>query len=219
MHRVRTHQLGIAAVFVATLALSALVRHFEWPQATPQDVSHAQASTTTSTPPSMEPAAPARPAVPSSEAEPQAAPSANITTASAPPEVTTPAATTAPAGQDLAGTWRGEYVNASGKELLRVVSLSISRVADDGGIEGTLQYQAASGNGECRLHPRGSTYSAVEQRLQLSPEGCSPRYPRELGVPLDFDGVNPWANALKDGRIEAPNGEVIRVRLMRVSGA
>jgi hypothetical protein len=37
-------------------------------------------------------------------------------------------------------------------------------------------------------------------------------------VPLDFDGVNPEANTLKDGRIEAPTGEVIRVRLMRVSG-
>ena len=123
-----------------------------------------------------------------------------------------------PGRQDLSGTWRGEYVDASGKQLLRVVSLSISRVQDDGGIEGTLQYAAASGDGECKLHPRGSSYSAGAQRLQLSPEGCSPRYPRELGVPLDFDGVNPLANTLKDGRIEAPTGEVIRVKLQRVSG-
>jgi hypothetical protein len=134
-------------------------------------------------------------------------------------ETATPlATTTAPARQDLSGTWRGEYVDASGRRLLRVVSLSISRVQDDGGIEGTLQYEAASGDGECKLHPRGSTYSVGQQRLQLSPEGCSPRYPRELGVPLDFDGVSPHANTLKDGRIQAPTGELIRVKLKRVSG-
>jgi hypothetical protein len=104
------------------------------------------------------------------------------------------------------------------RRLLRVVSLSISRVQDDGGIEGTLQYEATSGDGECKLHPRGSTYSAGRRRLQLSPEGCSPHYPKELGVPLDFDGVNPQANILKDGRIEAPTGQVIRVKLKRVSG-
>jgi len=98
------------------------------------------------------------------------------------------------------------------------VNLSIRRVYDSGGIEGTLQYEAASGKGECRLHPSGSSYSAPEQRLQLSPEGCSPHYPKELGVPLDFDGVNPRANTLRDGRIEAPSGERIRVRLKRVSG-
>jgi hypothetical protein len=126
--------------------------------------------------------------------------------------------TATPARQDLSGTWRGEYVDASGKQLLRVVSLSISRMYDDGSIEGTLLYTAASGDGECKLHPRGSTYSAGEQRLQLSPEGCSPHYPKELGVPVDFDGVNPRANTLQDGRIEAPTGEVIRVRLTRVSG-
>jgi hypothetical protein len=98
-----------------------------------------------------------------------------------------------------------------------VISLSIGRVHDDGGIEGTLQYEAASVDGECKLHPRGSNYSAGEQRLQLSPEGCSPHYPKELGVPLDFDGVNPQADTLKDGRVEAPTGEVIRVNLKRVS--
>jgi hypothetical protein len=80
-----------------------------------------------------------------------------------------------------------------------------------------LQYEAASGDGECKLHPRGSTYSAGEQRLELSPEGCSPHHPKELGVPLDFDGVNPQANTLKNGRIEAPTGEVIRVKLKRVN--
>jgi hypothetical protein len=131
----------------------------------------------------------------------------------------TPLATTTAPAPDLAGTWRGAYVDASGKQLLRVVSLSISRVHDDGGIEGTLQYEAASGDGECTLHPRGSTYSAADQRLQLSPEGCSPHYPKELGVPLDFDGVNPQAKTLGNGRIEAPTGEVIRVKLQRVSGA
>ena len=35
---------------------------------------------------------------------------------------------------------------------------------------------------------------------------------------LRFDGVNPQANTLKNGRIEAPTGEVIRVKLKRVSG-
>jgi hypothetical protein len=30
--------------------------------------------------------------------------------------------------------------------------------------------------------------------------------------------VNPRANTLKDGRIEAPTGALIRVRLKRVSG-
>jgi hypothetical protein len=92
-------------------------------------------------------------------------------------------------------------------------------VRHDGGIEGTMQYEAASGNGECKLHPRGSSYSAGAQRLQLSPESCSAHYPKELGVPLDFDGVKPQANTLKNGRIEAPTGEVIRVNLKRVGGA
>jgi hypothetical protein len=126
--------------------------------------------------------------------------------------------TTAIARLDISGTWRGEYVDASGKQLLRVVNLSISRVHGDGGIEGTLQYDAASGGGTCKLDPRGSNYSAGERRLQLSPEGCSPHYPKELGVPLDFAGVNPRASALKDGRIEAPNGDVVSVRLKRVGG-
>ena len=128
-----------------------------------------------------------------------------------------PAAEAAPIRHDLAGTWAGEYIDASGKQLLRVVNLSISSVRPDGGIEGTLEYQAASGNGECKLHARGSNWSAHERRLQLSPEGCSPHYPRELGVPLDFAGVNPRANTLKDGRIEAPTGDVIRVKLKRAT--
>src|SRR5208282_4769280 len=85
--------------------------------------------------------------------------------------------------------------------------------------EGTLQYEAASGYGNCKLRPHGSIYSAGAQRLQLSPEGCSAHYPKVLGVPLDFDGVNPRENTLKNGRIEAPTGEVIRVNLKRVSGA
>ncbi|MGA7823560.1 MAG: protein kinase [Steroidobacteraceae bacterium] len=147
------------------------------------------------------------------------APPAQVAAATAVPATVTPlTTTTVPARPDLSGTWQGEYVDASGRQLLRVVNLSISRVDDHGGIEGTLQYQAASGDGECKLHPRGSTYSAGAQRLQLSPEGCTPHYPKELGVPLDFSGVNPRANTLKDGRIEAPTGEVIVVKLKRVSG-
>jgi hypothetical protein len=120
---------------------------------------------------------------------------------------------------DLAGTWRGQYVDALGRQRLRVVSLRISRVRQDGGIEGTLQYASVSGGGECKLDPRGSSYAADTQRLQLSPEACTPHYPKELGVPLDFRGVNPRADTLDEGRIEAPSGEVIRVNLRRVSGA
>jgi serine/threonine-protein kinase len=227
MQRLRAGRLVIAAVLVATLVLGTLGHHVKRLHATPRAASpassgsgftHAQASTETQTPTSTEPTAPP-PAVPRSGVEPAAAPSADVSTAAAVSETATPlATTTAAARQDLSGTWRGEYVDASGRRLLRVVSLSISRVQDDGGIEGTLQYEAASGDGECKLHPSGSTYSAGRQRLQLSPEGCSPRYPRELGVPLDFDGVSPHANTLKDGRIQAPTGEVIRVKLKRVSG-
>jgi serine/threonine protein kinase len=226
MQRLRAGRPVIAAVLVATLVLGTVVHHSEWLHATLRHASpassdprftHPQASTETQTPTSTEAAAP--PAVPNPGAEAAAAPSADVTATAAVPATATPlATTTAPARPDLAGTWRGAYVDASGKQLLRVVSLSISRVQDDGGIEGTLQYEAASGDGECKLHPRGSTYSAGRQRLQLSPEGCSPHYPKELGVPLDFDGVNPQANTLKDGRIEAPTGEVIRVKLKRVSG-
>jgi hypothetical protein len=98
------------------------------------------------------------------------------------------------------------------------VNLSIYRVRDDGGIEGTLQYTSGSGAGECKLHPHGSIYSAPARRLQLSPEGCSPRYPKELGVPFDFAGVSPWADTLRNGRVEAPTGDVIRVSLRRVNG-
>jgi hypothetical protein len=130
---------------------------------------------------------------------------------------TTVPATTEPVRPDLAGTWQGAYFDASGRQLLRVVTLSIARVHDDGGIEGTLQYEAPSGEGECQLHPRGSNWSAGRQRLQLSPESCTPHYPRELGVPLDFDGVDPQASTLRNGRIEAPTGEVIRVRLKRAT--
>jgi serine/threonine protein kinase len=227
MQRLRAGRPVIAAVLVATLVLGALGHHTKRLPATPRGASpassgsgstYAQASSETQTPTSTEPTAPP-PAVPRPAVEPAAAPSADARAAAAVSETATPlATTTAPARQDLSGTWRGEYVDASGRRLLRVVSLSISRVQDDGGIEGTLQYEAASGDGECKLHPRGSTYSVGQQRLQLSPEGCSPRYPRELGVPLDFDGVSPHANTLKDGRIQAPTGELIRVKLKRVSG-
>jgi hypothetical protein len=195
------HREAVAAVLVATLLLGALIRYAERPHATPRSALLA------------EPAAP--PAVPSPAAEPAATPSADLSAATVVPAAAPPPATTGP---DLSGTWRGAYVDASGKQLLRVVNLSINRVDDDGGIEGTLQYQAASGDGECKLRPRGSNYRAGERRLQLSPEGCSPHYPKELGVPLDFAGVNPRANTLEDGRIEAPAGELIRVKLKRVSG-
>jgi eukaryotic-like serine/threonine-protein kinase len=214
--RLRAHRLGLAAALVATLVLGALIAmpHEKRRQATLEDPAFApQASTAMPTPPSTEPAAPP-PADTGSAAEAPAAQSADVTAATATPATAAPA----PVRQDLSGIWRGEYVDASGRRLLRVVNLSIRRVYDSGGIEGTLQYEAASGKGECRLHPSGSSYSAPEQRLQLSPEGCSPHYPKELGVPLDFDGVNPRANTLPDGRIEAPTGERIRVRLKRVSG-
>jgi hypothetical protein len=213
------------AVLVATLVLGTLVRHAERRHATlrgPTGASigprftHAQPSATQA-PASTEPAAP--PSVPASGADAPAAPSADGTAMAAVAATATPLATTTVAARpNLAGTWRGAYVDAAGKQLLRVVSLSIRRVHDDGGIEGTLRYEAASGDGECKLHPRGSTYSADVRRLQLSPEGCSPHYPKELGVPLDFDAVNPQANTLKNGRIEAPTGEMIRVKLKRVSG-
>jgi len=174
-----------------------------------------QASSATPTP------IPARPAAPPAAAAspPAEAPAAAATDAAAAPAVAAttapPAAATPDARPDLSGTWRGEYVDASGKQLLRVVSLSIGRVYNNGGVEGTLTYESASGSGECKLHPRGSTYWAGERRLQLSPEGCSLHYPRELGVPVNFNGVTPRANTLKNGRIEAPTGEVIRVRLKR----
>jgi eukaryotic-like serine/threonine-protein kinase len=227
MQRLRPHRPVFVAVLVATLVFGTLVRHAHRLHATSRGASLAssgprftlpQASTTTQAPASTENAA-SPSAVPGSRADPPVAPSADVTAAAAvvgpaPP----PATTTAPARSGLAGSWRGAYVDASGKQLLRVISLSIGRVHDDGGIEGTLQYEAASGDGECKLHPHGSTYSAGEQRLQLSPEGCSPHYPKELGVPLDFDGVNPQADTLKNGRIEAPTGEVIRVNLKRVGG-
>jgi eukaryotic-like serine/threonine-protein kinase len=223
----RAHRASVVALFLATLVLGALLRYAERPQATLQPASpaasphltDAPASNATQTPTSMQPAAPP-PAVASSRAEPATAPSADVPAVTAvPPTATTLATMSAPARQDLSGTWRGEYVDASGKQLLRVVSLSISRVHDDGGIEGMLQYEASSGNGECQLNPPGSSYSAGRRWLQLSPEGCSPRHPKELGVPFDFAGVNPRANTLQDGRIEAPTGEVIRVKLKRVSGA
>jgi hypothetical protein len=35
-------------------------------------------------------------------------------------------------------------------------------------------------------------------------------------VPLDFDGVNPRADTLRNGRVEAPTGAMIRVKLRRL---
>ncbi len=209
--RLRPVRLAVLAVLVATLGFAALVRHSERPPATSQGATVA-AGGSQITPPRV--STTARPPTSSAPAgSPSAVPGSGVD-APAPPLATS----TMPARVDLAGTWRGTYVDATGRQLLRVISLSIGRVRDDGGIEGTLQYEAASGGGECKLHPRGSSYSAGEQRLKLSPEGCSPHYPKELGVPLDFDGVNPQADTLKNGRIEAPTGELIRVDLTRVSG-
>lgn len=200
MQVLRAHRVGLGAGLVAALVAGTLIRHAQRPHG-------ALPSVSVQTPTSTEPAAP--PEVSAATGSVATAATATATPSPAPAAPTPP--------PDLSGTWRGEYVDASGKQLLRVVSLSISRVHNDGGIEGTLQYEAASGDGECKLHPRGSSYSPGEQRLQLSPEGCSPHYPKELGVPLDFDGVNPQANVLSNGRIEAPTGAVIRVKLRRVS--
>jgi eukaryotic-like serine/threonine-protein kinase len=211
MRVLRAHRVGLGAGLLAALVVGTVIRHAQRPHWPPPSAS-------VQTPASTEPAA-SPSATPGSTAEaPAAAPlEGSAATATAATAMPSPAATAPASPPDLSGTWRGEYVDASGRQLLRVVTLSISRVGNDGGIEGTLQYQAASGEGECKLHPRGSSYSPGEQRLQLSPEGCSPHYPRELGVPLDFDGVNPQANVLNNGRIEAPTGAVIHVRLRRVS--
>jgi len=223
----RSYGFGIAVALAATLVLGALLiqphrQRALLPAASPApsapSSTPAQAPTAMQAPASTAPAAPPA-SIPSSQVDATAAPRVEPTAAADPPTAAPLPPTPAPARADLAGTWRGAYVDASGKQLLRVVSLSISRVHDDGGIEGTLQYEAASGEGECKLYPRGSTYSAGEQRLQLRPQSCSPHYPKELGVPLDFDRVNPRANTLKNGRIEAPTGAVIRVRLQRFSGA
>jgi eukaryotic-like serine/threonine-protein kinase len=223
----RAHRAATVAALIAILVLGSLLQNAQRLHATLRDVplpsgspgfTPARAPTATQSPPPTGPPVPPA-TVPSSAVEAAAAPQREAPVVTTVPMPATPLAPTiAPARPDLAGSWRGEYVDASGRQLLRVVNLSINRVHDDGGIEGTLQYQAASGDGECKLHPRGSSFSAGEQRLQLSPESCSPHYPKELGVPLDFDGVNPQSNVLKDGRIEAPTGQVIRVKLKRVSG-
>jgi eukaryotic-like serine/threonine-protein kinase len=228
----RSFPFGIAAALIAALVLGALLiqphrLRAMLPTGSPAPssppVASAQVPAGIAAPTFTEPAAPS-PASPSSQVDATAVPPPEIAAAADPPTAAPLVPTPAPAPArargraDLAGTWRGAYVDASGKQLLRVVSLSISRVHDDGGIEGTLQYEAASGEGECKLYPHGSSYAAGAQRLKLSPQSCSPHYPRELGVPLDFDRVDPQANTLKNGRIEAPTGEVIKVRLQRVSG-
>jgi hypothetical protein len=217
LQRLREHRLGLAAALIGLLLLGSLARHADRLQ-------KMQRQATPTSPAAESPTAPvAATSVSDLPAPPADATPATLTAAATaasdePARVTSPAAAPTPSRPDLSGTWRGEYVDAAGKQLLRVVSLSINRVYEDGGIEGTLQYEAASGHGECKLQPHGSSYFAGEQRLQLSPEACTPHHPRELGVPLDFIGVNPQANMLKDGRIEAPTGAVIKVRLMRVSG-
>jgi hypothetical protein len=218
MQRARRGAPVVLATLVLVMALGTLARHTQPDGFAAAPVPAAAAAT---------PAAPAPTAADtttdssSAEAPAQAPATVAATSAAAPvegPAAAAPTTAAPPARQDLSGTWRGEYVDAAGKELLRVVNLSIERVGPHGGIEGTLEYQSATGNGECKLHARGSNWSALARRLQLSPEGCSPHSPRELGVPLDFAGVNPRANTLKDGRIEAPTGALIRVRLKRVSG-
>jgi len=215
----RAHRLSVAAVLIATVALGALLRHPERLTAVIRSASPpVGAPASAPAPAAPEPAAAPTATAPSPDPEPASAEDV-VAASPAPAADTPPVVRTVPVRADLEGKWSGAYVDASGRQRLRVVSLSISRVQADGGIEGTLEYQAASGNGVCKLYPRGSSYSAGARRLQLSPEGCSAHYPRELGVPLDFDGVNPQANTLRNGRIEAPTGELIRVRLQRVSGA
>ncbi len=223
MQRARRGAPVVLAALVLVMALGALARHTQpdgfaaAPVTAPPSQAPAAAAATPTAPAAADTTADPTPA--GSPAQAPATVAATSATASvARPDAAAAATTAPPARQDLSGTWRGEYVDAAGKELLRVVNLSIERVGHDGGIEGTLEYQAATGNGECKLHARGSNWSARARRLQLSPEGCSPHSPRELGVPLDFAGVNPRANTLKDGRIEAPTGALIRVRLKRVSG-
>ena len=229
--RPRTEHPVVIAALVATLVLGALVHHAHRRQASMGNGSLVSADTRFTPAPvtampapnSTEPVVPP-PAVSDSAKAPAAEPSADVaaaTTTTVPPPMVTPADRSDPVRPDwesLSGTWGGEYVDASGKQVLRVVSLNISRVYDDGGIDGTLRYEAASGEGECQLRPRGSGYSVGAQRLQLSPEGCSPHHPKELGVPLDFVDVNPRTNTLKDGRVEAPTGEIIRVKLRRLPG-
>lgn len=228
LERPRLGHPMVLTLLTSMLVLGAVVRHTHRLRATRPDAARAlsgaqfmpaQSLMAAPAPISSEPTA-RSPAL-NSPHEVAAPTSADVSPATiVPPDATAPSVTTSvPVGRELSGTWRGDYVDASGKPLLRVVSLSIRRVHEDGGIEGTLEYEAAAGAGECMLRPRGSTYSAGEQRLQLSPEGCSPHYPKELSVPLDFDGVDPRTNLLTGGRIEAPTNEAIRVELKRVSGA
>lgn len=215
LQRLKAHRPAVVTVVLATLVLGAMAHRAQrlhgrtWKPTPP-------AASTVMPAPLSDATAP-QATVPTPEAQDEQ--SAPVTTATA-PAVTV--AGTAPAARPprpgLSGSWRGEYIDSAGKQLLRVVNLNIDQVQEDGGIEGTLHYTSASGEGVCKLHPRGSIYRAGQRRLQLSPEGCSPRYPKELGVPLDFVGVYPWANMLRNGRVEAPTGEAIRVRLQRVSG-
>jgi serine/threonine-protein kinase len=220
----REHPVVLAAL-IATLVLGALVHRAHQRQAAVGEAPPVSADTRfTPAPNPTEPVVPP-PAVSDPANSPAAEPSADVaaatTTTTETAAMVTPVDRSDPVRPDwqhLSGTWGGEYVDASGKQVLRVVSLSISRVYDDGGIDGTLRYEAASGEGQCQLRPRGSGYSVGAQRLQLSPEGCSPHHPKELGVPLDFVDVNPRTNTLKDGRVEAPSGEIIRVKLRRLPG-
>ena len=215
LQRLRTRRAAIVAAIAATLVLGALHRRAERLHGTLPHASPGAVLSAIQKPASTEGNLPAPPVPPPEAAEEQSVP---VPAAAAPALTAATATTTVPHRLDLSGSWSGAYVDSTGRQLLRVINLSIYRVNDDGGIEGTLQYESASGDGQCQLHPRGSTYSADDRRLQLSPEGCSPRYPKELGVPFDFDGVNPSASTLTGGRVEAPTGEAIRVRLTRVRG-
>jgi len=205
MQRLRADRPIIAVLLVSVLVLGRLIGY------THQHVTRRGRA-------GLPAAAAATPSAPALAASPGPARSPALAASSGPSRSPATASRTPSAPPSLAGTWRGEYIEASGRLLLRVVSLSIDRVDEDGGIEGRLRYVAASGQGQCRLYPRGSRYSVGQQRLRLSPEGCSPHYPKELGVPLDFAGVDPRASTLRDGRIEAPTGELIKASLTRVSG-
>jgi predicted Ser/Thr protein kinase len=215
MQTLRAHRPAVLLVVITTVMLGLALHRAHRLHGATRPSTVTDVPTVVQTPPAMEVAAPS-PASPSPESRPE--PQAAEVVATPPAVAATAAIAAATSRPDLSGSWSGEYVDSRGKLLLRVVNLSIYRVHNDGGIEGTLQYESGSGEGECKLHPHGSTYSAGARRLQLSPEGCSPRYPKELGVPFDFAGVSPWADTLRNGRVEAPTGDVIRVSLRRISG-
>lgn len=224
----RRPMVAIAAVIIVALLIGAQLRRAQRlrilaqhssPAIGSAPVSNLQSAPDMSTLTARGSAAPTAVAAPSPQIESPAMAPAVAAAPAALPAAVKPATERTAARPDLCGVWHGEYVDATGRQLLHVASLSITRVRSDGGIEGTLQYESSSGSGECKLRPNGSIYWSTDQRLQLRPESCSAHYPRELGVPLDFERVNPHANSLNEGRIETPTGELITVKLTRTREA